>query len=321
MGKWLSALLVVVLLYGCAEQAPVTRSDTTGAAATANEVAGIPADAEQGAAPVPPAAPPAPEPTPAPPPAPEPTPEPPPGPEPVAPSPPAPVLTPAPPPPAPEPTPAPPPAPPKPVPDPTPAPEPVAPPRTVTAPVPPMQPEQASEPAVPPEPPSAVTEDTGPDVTESVPKVELEKLPLALNANWTLDSGRDPVSGRERCFLRSATLRIEDGQGGSDISLIITGDTLRVTTRSNVDLSYDNTGLQVDSQPAFPLQGLFGETDVLFDARVDEIKQQLRDGTFATVTLGFWPTWPVTQAYSTRFAVSGYAAASAALQTCDSLIP
>jgi hypothetical protein len=154
-----------------------------------------------------------------------------------------------------------------------------------------------------------------------VPKVELEKLPLALNANWTLDSGRDPVSGRERCFLRSATLRIEDGQGGSDISLIITGDTLRVTTRSNVDLSYDNTGLQVDSQPAFPLQGLFGETDVLFDARVDEIKQQLRDGTSATVTLGFWPTWPVTQAYSTRFAVSGYAAASAALQTCDSLIP
>jgi hypothetical protein len=151
--------------------------------------------------------------------------------------------------------------------------------------------------------------------------VEIEKLPLSLNPNWTLDSGHDPVSGRERCFLRSATLRIQDGQGGSDIALIVTGDTLRVDTRSNVDMSYENTGLQVDSETAFPLQRLFGETDVLFDQRVDEIKRQFMSGSSVTVTMGFWPTWPVTEAYSARFAIGGYSEASAALKTCDSLLP
>jgi len=154
-----------------------------------------------------------------------------------------------------------------------------------------------------------------------VPVIELEKLPLAVNPNWTLDSGRDPVSKKDRCFLRSTTQRIDDGQGGSNISLIVTADTLRVATRSSIDLSYKNTGLQVDSKAAFPLQGLFGETDVLFDKRVGEIKQQMLNGSSVTVTLGFWPTWPVTQAYSAHFPINGYATASAALATCDRLMP
>lgn len=164
-------------------------------------------------------------------------------------------------------------------------------------------------------------QESGKGSAEVVPVVELEKLPLAVNPNWTLDSGRDPVSKRDRCFLRSTTQRIEDGQGGSKISLIVTGDTLRVATRSNIDLSYKGTGLQVDSKATFPLQGLFGETDVLFDKRVNEIKQQMLSGSSVTVTLGFWPTWPVTQAYSAQFPISGYATASAALGTCDRLMP
>lgn len=133
--------------------------------------------------------------------------------------------------------------------------------------------------------------------------------------------GRDPVSGRERCFLRSGTLRIDDGQGGSDISLVFTQDTLRVHTRSNVDLGYEGTGLQVDAETPFPLQRLFRETDVVFSERINDLKRQFGSGSSATVTLGFWPTWPVTQAYSARFAIGGYAAASAALQTCDKLLP
>jgi len=154
-----------------------------------------------------------------------------------------------------------------------------------------------------------------------VPVVELEKLPLKVNPNWTLDSGPDPVSKRDRCFLRSTTQRIDDGQGGSDISLIVTPDSLRFATRSNIDLTYKDTGLQVDSKPVFPLQGLFGETDALFDKRVNEIKQQMLGGSDVTITLGFWPTWPVTQTYSARFAISGYATASAALAACDKLMP
>ena len=103
--------------------------------------------------------------------------------------------------------------------------------------------------------------------------------------------------------------------------MIVTADTLRVDTRSNIDLSYENTGLQIDSQAAFPLPGLFGETDVLFKEQYNEIMQQFRSGSSVTVTIGFWPTWPVTRAYSASFAIDGFATANEALQTCEGLVP
>ena len=155
----------------------------------------------------------------------------------------------------------------------------------------------------------------------ALPVIELESLPLALNTGWTLDWGQDPVSRTKRCLLRSTTKQIQDGQGESEISLIVTADTLRVDTRSNVDLSYENTGLQIDSGPSFPLPGLFAETDVLFKERYNEIMQQFRRGSSVTVTLGFWPTWPVTQAYSATFAIDGFATALEALRTCDDIAP
>lgn len=291
-------LLGVVLVYGCAAQAPVTQTDSSKTPAGENEPARGTSSGELAA---PPATQPAPEPK-------------------VTPEevrPPAESTQPAPkPPPAPTPGPASAPSP-KPTPAAQPAPKPIA-----------EAPAKAPTPSAPapapvstPAPLSAKTTESVKQPPDTVPAIELDKLPLAVNPNWTLDSGRDPVSKRDRCFLRSTTQRIEDGQGGSNISLIVTADTLRVATRSNIDLSYKDTGLQVDSKAAFPLQRLFGETDVLFEKRVSEIKQQMLGGSSVTVTLGFWPTWPVTQAYGARFPISGYARASAALATCDRLMP
>lgn len=294
VGRLLPGLMIVVMLHGCAEQATVTRGDDSTSLPAESGPAGTTVEPES-AIPPPPAPIPSAEQTPTP----EPAPIPEPAPEPAVPVRPAPAPA----------------AQPKSVPEQT------APPKSAPTP----RPEPASKSPERPKPVTApqpvTTSKAEKDSAEAIPVVELEKLPLAVNSNWTLDAGRDPVSKRNRCFLRSTTLRIEDGQGGSSISLIITADTLRIVTRSNVDLSYRNTGLQVDSNTAFPLQGLFGETDVLFDRRVSEITQQMRNGSSVTVTLGFWPTWPVTQAYSARFPISGYATASAALRTCDSLTP
>jgi hypothetical protein len=292
VGKIWSVALVALLLYGCAGQAPVRRDEGVTEPAAGP---GQPATTTE--------TPPAPEPTTQPEAAPQPMPTPPPE-----------VL--------PQPAPAP---PPKAVPTPVPAPKPVPPPQPAPVPkaAPAPKPAPTPKPAVPPKPapvPAPVPE-SGQAASEAVPTVDLEKLPLALNSNWTLDMGRDPVSGRQRCFLESKTLRIDDGQGGSEISLVFTQDTLRVHTRSNVDMSYDGTGLRVDAEPPFPLQRLFRETDVVFSEKINDIMRQFRNGTSATVTLGFWPTWPVTQAYSARFAIDGYAAASSALQACDKLLP
>ncbi len=323
MGKLLGGLLLVTLLYGCAQQATVEPGDRSTAPTTEGDRTGTAADAESVRPPGPlPTSEPASKPVPAPKPQPEPKPEP--RPESVSQSATAPQ--------------------PEPETEPKTEPKPASARASQPAPAPKLaaasqpRPETKIEPkaeakpapADEPKPDTAQIQATPPSAMQPEPEhgaalvlamVELEKLPLEVNSNWTLDWGHDPISGRTRCFLRSSTLRIEDGQGGSKISLIITGDTLRVDTRSNVDLSYDDTGLQVDSKTPFPLQSLFGETDVLFDQQVEEIMQQFRSGSSVTVTMGFWPTWPVSRTYSVNFAISGYAMASEALQKCDGLVP
>ncbi len=327
MGKLLGGLLVITLLYGCAQQATVEPGDMSTTPTAETDRTGRATDAEPVTLPGPV---PTSEPTPGPVPAPElrPEPKPLPRPEPVS-----------------QPATAPQPEPdtktktetgretePKPAgasaSQPAPAPKlaTASQPRPDTVPAPGVQAKPARAPQpdaaqIPATPPSAMQPEPEPDAAMVLTRVELEKLPLELNSNWTLDWGHDPVSGRTRCFLRSNTLRIDDGQGGSEISLIITGDTLRVDTRSNVDLSYDDTGLQVDSETPFPLQSLSGETDVLFDQQVEEIMQQFRRGSSVTVTMGFWPTWPVSRTYSVNFAIGGYPMASEALQKCDGLVP
>lgn len=204
---------------------------------------------------------------------------------------------------------------PKPVAKPEPKPVAVA---TTPAPRPPSKPAQtpASKTAVPalivtiePEP-----KPTEPEVVEKDIEVTLESLPITINGEWVLTATGDT------CTLSTVSIRFDDGQGISKLQLVFTSEYWLIKTQSDIDLSYSGTGLKVDEEIYFPLDQLVRESDLKFTKDYAAMTQAFMAGKKLHITLGFWPTWPVTETKTIDVPLQHFARAHRAWKQCLSLI-
>jgi len=172
-----------------------------------------------------------------------------------------------------------------------------APPPTVPDPVP-----LSAEPIDPPAPPE-------PEIS-----VTLEALPLHIAEEWTLSAGRD------FCTLSTPPVRFDDGQGMSRLQLIFTPQHWLVKTRSDIDMSYTGTGLTVDEGRHFPLDQLVRDSDLMFTKDYAAMTQAFMEAQRLRITLGFWPSWPVTETKTITLSLQHFARAHRAWKLCQSLI-
>jgi hypothetical protein len=124
--------------------------------------------------------------------------------------------------------------------------------------------------------------------------------------NWEVVIDTDPASQNSTCLMESATHVIDDGQTETPVKLLYTGLELYAITKSNIDLSYPETGLQIDSQKRFQVDQLHNKNTVVFNKKVKKIHTQLIHGKKAKLALGFWPTWPRTHTRIIAFDLTGY---------------
>lgn len=161
-----------------------------------------------------------------------------------------------------------------------------------------------------------------PKVNKTIKKsnaFSLKKLPLQYE-DWTLDIGDLKGAGQSQCVARNAKPIINDGQSSSSAIVEVTNAFVRVLTDSTIDISYPDTGIKIDDNEQFPLDSVFSDTNVEFDFDVDVLIAQMRKGQKATITLGFWPTWPVTQSYSTEVSLVGFTKVMQKLKSCEQLL-
>jgi hypothetical protein len=136
--------------------------------------------------------------------------------------------------------------------------------------------------------------------------------------NWSVERGTDPYSEQTACLLVSRHLQMPDGYGTANVRLVFGPTALVVTTDSNIDASYPDQGLTVDDNPSirpdspFPLK----RQNVLFMQAQAELIQQFRRGYHADLTLGFWPTWPVTETQHLRIDLKGFSSAHDSYRAC-----
>ena len=142
-----------------------------------------------------------------------------------------------------------------------------------------------------------------------------------VEANWTFQRGLDRLTGRDRCLLQSKAEAISDGHDDIPIHLVLTVDALLVVTESNIDLTYPGIGLQVDRLDPIPIDRLFKKTMVVFDRDIATIVEEFIKGYRATVSLGFWPTWPKGQTQSATFSLLGFTQAYHAFRACEDDTP
>ncbi|MEZ5508862.1 MAG: hypothetical protein R3F47_03045 [Gammaproteobacteria bacterium] len=203
---------------------------------------------------------------------------------------------------------------------PSPAPTPVA----AATPKPAAKPVAVTKPAPQPKPPvaspietpaSADKPATVASITPPAPiKVSLDNLPLTIGDAWILD--RTEAS----CSLASKPVQLDDGQGGTPVTLQITPDSLRITTISDIDTTYEKTGITIDQHAHFDLETVERRTNLVFTRQKNRLLNVMQNGQQFTLTLGFWPTWPQTQTYSVDIPLQGFASAMTALNTCNRLL-
>jgi len=182
---------------------------------------------------------------------------------------------------------------------------------------PPLKPEHSKPELGKPEPGKPKAALIAPPLAEPVTSasetvtVTLNDLPLSIQGQWTLD--RD----ESRCTLQSVTQKMEDGQGGTRISLWLTTTEMSFLTESDIDLSYTGTGITIDGGQHFDLETIERRTNPVFSKQRTALLGAMKSGKSLQLTLGFWPSWPVTHTYSVSFPLQHFATAYAAWETCN----
>jgi hypothetical protein len=140
-------------------------------------------------------------------------------------------------------------------------------------------------------------------------------LPRTLPGGWVLDIRPDQLGSERRCVLYSAKKPIFDGYENSWVRLQVTTDAIVVNTDSFVDRSYSGQGLRIDNGKLMPFM------PALLNKKSTYTKKPalaaMANGKTLTVSLGFWPTWPVTKTQSVSIDLSGFKGAYAALKACS----
>jgi hypothetical protein len=142
-----------------------------------------------------------------------------------------------------------------------------------------------------------------------------EHLPISFPGGWVLDIGSDERDGATRCLVLSPPVAIFDGYEPSQIKLQITQDAVLVEANSNIDISYPSLGLSVDGTQTVPFEAELLSKRVIYT--LQPVQTAMAGGEQLTVSLGFWPSWPVTETQRTSLTLNGFKQAYAALQRCE----
>ena len=145
--------------------------------------------------------------------------------------------------------------------------------------------------------------------------VTLESLPLTING-WVID--RSPMAD-DTCSLSSKPVTIEDGAGGTPVRVVFGNDSVALETRSNIDLSYENSKLQI-GDIIFGFDSVRTETVALIAGSPSEMRKALNTAKMATVELGFWPSWPKTTTHQAQIPTSGFDVVESAWEKCNQLL-
>ena len=135
--------------------------------------------------------------------------------------------------------------------------------------------------------------------------------------SWTVSMDEDPITKSNVCLLISKTYTIEDGQTTTPVQLVYNGEKLFAKTKSDIDMTYPNIGLQIDTHDQHKITRVNNKNIAVFANTDHSIHQQFIDGRQARLTLGFWPTWPRTHSRMINFSLIGYTKAHKLFKKCQ----
>ena len=135
--------------------------------------------------------------------------------------------------------------------------------------------------------------------------------PATVAAEWAVKRG-----GGAGCALESTPQSLPDGYQNTTPYLRVDGKTVTVSSPSVFDPGFKDILIEVDQDPAVPMDRLADPRTVVFETGYGALVEQFKRGLRARVQLRFWPTWPATGTHSATFSLIGFTKAYAELDGC-----
>jgi len=118
------------------------------------------------------------------------------------------------------------------------------------------------------------------------------------------------------CVLESTKIDFYDGYDNTGLKLRFLNDGLYLVTKSNIDLSFNDVGVQVGKNKLLRADKVVNEQSVIVKNKLPTFFNQLRKAKTAKIQLRFWPSYPATKSYSEVVSLDGFIEAYEAYQAC-----
>ena len=147
-------------------------------------------------------------------------------------------------------------------------------------------------------------------------------------AEWTVKREYNQMGNVARCVLVSDTLPVNDGYQETQAYILVSTDAIVVKTKTPLDDSFADIGLQVDKNDFITMDKVLEERSALFASSYTKILEQfkkelvpLKKGqkpqiSKVRVQLRFWPTWPATGTHDVEFSLAGFSKAYMDMVAC-----
>ena len=119
-----------------------------------------------------------------------------------------------------------------------------------------------------------------------------------------------------KCVLESNKIDFFDGHDNTGLKFRVMNDELFLLTKSNIDMSFNDVGVQVGKNEFLHADHVVKDQNVVINKEMPKFLTQLRKTNNTRVQLRFWPTYPATQAYSEVVTLDGFLSAYKAYQDC-----
>ena len=120
-----------------------------------------------------------------------------------------------------------------------------------------------------------------------------------------------------KCVLESNKIYFYDGYDNTGLKFRVLNNELYLLTKSNIDMSFNDVGLQVGKNEFLHADNVVFDQNVVFTKEMPKLLAQLRQSPDMRVQLRFWPSYPATKAYSEVVALNGFLSAYEAYENCQ----
>jgi invasion protein IalB len=123
-------------------------------------------------------------------------------------------------------------------------------------------------------------------------------------AEWQVN--KELSGNKDVCTVASAKMPVDDGYQKISAQIVVDSKTVIVKTESELDPGFSDIGMRVGNRDLIPMDKVGQKKQAVFETSYANIVELFKLGREVTVTLRFWPTWPVTGTHSVSFSLMGF---------------